>query len=329
MKTFAVLVLIAAIGYAGWRYLNSNSSDSPFTPTDQVPTAPENATPAAPKTISFQPAAEIKESYEKAEAAWKELETGGGVPARSPKAPELCKVYTAVLKSVYNVPAHHDFEQQLIETRLKPLGNELFFSKTRFIEDPTGIMAMHAVQAGESPDKVSIKYGMSHELLNRLRGRDPNDSALNIGDSLKVVKAKDNGGYSLHIDKSDFVLDCYIAGLFARRYQISHGAPTSPTPVGKTAVTDRVFQPTWTLPDTHEVVPYGDPRNILGPVWLAFGSEGLNQTGIGLHGYTGTDAKMGATVSNGCIRMQNEQALELFCSLPHPNRAPTAVEIVE
>jgi lipoprotein-anchoring transpeptidase ErfK/SrfK len=327
MKKLVILIIVVALAWLGWRWLNSNSSDSPFTEPGQESAAPGPG--SSPKTELAPIAADAKAEFDKAEALWKEVEAAGGGPARSLKAAQLCQLYTAVLRKVYNTPGQGDFERQLVETRLKPLGNELFFSKTRYAEDPAGIMAMHAVQAGESPDKVAIKYGMSHELLNRLRGRDPNDSALNLGDSLKVVRAKDNGGYALRIDKSDFILDCYIAGLFARRYSISHGSENTPTPIGTTSVTDRVFQPTWTLPDTHEVVPYGDPRNILGPVWLAFGSDGLNQSGIGLHGYTGPDAKLGVMVSNGCIRMQNEQALELFHTLPHPNRAPTAVEIVE
>ena len=48
---------------------------------------------------------------------------------------------------------------------------------------------------------------------------------------------------------------------------------------------------------------------------------------IGIHGYTGTDGKMQARVSNGCIRMQNDDVEELYQLLAAPDRAPTAVRI--
>ena len=139
----------------------------------------------------------------------------------------------------------------------------------------------------------------------------------------------DNQGYAIRIDKGDYLLDCYVGGVFARRYPISHGAKETPTPLGVTKLTNRVWHPSWTLPTTHEVVQYGDPQNILGPVWMPFASEGIGQTGIGIHGFTGANGKMGAMLSNGCIRMQNDQAEELYYTLAHPDQVPTSVQIVD
>jgi lipoprotein-anchoring transpeptidase ErfK/SrfK len=64
-------------------------------------------------------------------------------------------------------------------------------------------------------------------------------------------------------------------------------------------------------------------------VWLPLDSAGLGKNGLGIHGYSGPDAKWGAMVSNGCIRLPNDKAEELFFTISHPDRSPTTVEIVD
>ena len=44
-----------------------------------------------------------------------------------------------------------------------------------------------------------------------------------LGETLKIVHAKEPG-YDIYIDKSDFTLDIFVAGIFAKRYTIGHGA---------------------------------------------------------------------------------------------------------
>jgi lipoprotein-anchoring transpeptidase ErfK/SrfK len=272
---------------------------------------------------------ELKPTLDQAEALWAQLAKDGANPAATPKAPLLDKLYSQVLMGIYNKPGQKGLENKLVQERLVPLGTELFFSKTRMPDDETGLVAMHDVAGGENPDGIAKKYGMSRELLNRMRGRDLNDSRLNLGDRLKVIKVRDNGGGLLHVDKGDFILDCYLAGLFVRRYNISHGAKETPTPIGKTRLTDRVLNPTWTHPVTHEVFGPDDPKNILGKVWMAFSPDGIGQSGLGIHGYTGPNPQMQAMVSNGCVRLETTQAQELFATLAHPDRCPTTVEITE
>jgi lipoprotein-anchoring transpeptidase ErfK/SrfK len=237
------------------------------------------------------------------------------------------KLYSDVLRAMYDLPGNHDAEDKLVNERLVPLGKALFFSKAKYPNDPSGLLDVHLVSSGENPDGIARSYGMSREMLNRLRGKDVNDASLRSGEALKVVKVKEAGGYHIDIDLSDYTLDLFIGGAFAKRYTIAHGAKESPTPVGTTALTDRVWHPQWTHPQTKKVMPYGDPENILGPIWLPFDGKQLGQSGIGIHGYTGADGRMQAQVSNGCIRMQNEDAEELFQLISHPQRAPTSVTI--
>ena len=334
MRAVIILVILAAVAFGGWKWYSGKQAAEAARLEAEAKAAKdkggESGFGGGPAPAADAPVpSELKPVLDQAEALWAKLTKEGASPAATPKAPLLDKLYSQVLMGIYNKPGQKNLELKLMQERLTPLGNELFFSKTRMPDDETGLIAMHEVAPGENPDGVAKKYGMSRELLNRMRGRDLNDSKLNLSDRLKVVKVRESGGGLVHIDKSDFYLDCYLAGLFVRRYNISHGAKETPTPIGKTRLTDRVLNPTWTHPVTHEVFGPDDPKNILGKVWMAFSPDGIGQSGLGIHGYTGPNPQMQALVSNGCVRLETTQAQELYGTLAHPDRCPTAVEIVE
>ncbi|HYE04859.1 MAG TPA: L,D-transpeptidase family protein [Planctomycetota bacterium] len=340
MKALVLLVLVVG-GVAGGWWWWSNRAPAPAEVSPFAPSAPAEATPASgsatpittpappPLPAVAEPPAAAREALAKADALWDAAAKAGTSPTTAKNAPEIARAYTDALTALYNQPGQAELEKRLVAERLTPLGNELFFAKTRFAEDATGLIGVHQVASGESPEVIAKKYGMSFEFLNRLRGKGPEDSSLKPGDSLKVVKVKEKGGFHLRIDKSDYLLDCFVGGVFAKRYIISHGASVSPTPLGKTRMVNRVWHPDWTHPETNEVLTYGDPRNILGPIWLPFDDVGIGQRGIGIHGYTAADSKLGAMVSHGCVRMDNDAAEELYRTLSHPDRCPASVEIVD
>lgn len=315
MRSILVLLVLAALGGAAWYWLNHRggaATDDPFGPTNVV-AAPTASLPAA-----------AKQALDQAESLWSQA--GADAP-RAPSAPRMARLYSQVLLAMYDLPGGHDAEEALLRDRLAPLGEALFFSKAKWPSDDSGLMAVHSVDSGQNPDGISREYGMSRELLNRLRGKEANSAELRSGESIKVVKVKEKGGYRIDIDLSDYTLDLFIGGVFAKRYTIAHGAKESPTPTGTTQLGDRVWHPQWTHPVKKVVYQYGDPENILGPIWLPFDAKLLGASGIGIHGYTGADGRMQAQVSNGCIRMQNQDAEELFQLIAHPQRAPTAVTI--
>lgn len=318
MRAIAILLLLAAAGGGGWWWWTHHQAATQ-TPDENPFTTSPNTVPAA----TLPPEA-VKAKAE-ADALWSKA--GGGDPATMAEAPHIARLYSQVLLAMYGLVGTHDMAQQLIDQRLAPLGNALFFTKARWTQDPTGLMDVHVVAPSENPDAIARSYGMSRELLNRLRGKDVNDANLRVGDTLKIVKVKDAGGYEIRVGLADYTLDLFIGGVFAKRYVITHGAAASPTPVGRAHLTDRVWHPAWTKPDTKQVLPYGDPDNILGPIWLPCDAKELGTAGIGIHGYTGADGKMRAQLSNGCIRMQNQDAEELFQLISHPQRAPTLVVI--
>lgn len=327
MRTVFILIVLAVAAFFAWKWFAPQPADVPAPPANGTETAPPTGFGAPPVPQPLP--AELKAAYDQAEALWAEAAKNGGNPPTTNKAPLLDKLYATVLRGIYNQPAHKALELKLVAERLTPLGEALFFSKARYTDDETGTILMHQVNPGESPDAIAKKYGMPHELLNRMRGREVNDARLNQGESLKVVAVREKGGNFLHVDKGDFYLDCYIAGLFAKRYIISHGANETPTPSGTTRLTDRVLNPTWTDPKTNTVFQPDDPGNILGKVWMKFSPDGLGQDGLGIHGYTGPNPQLQAKVSNGCVRLDTPQAQELYTLLAHPDRCPTAVEIVD
>lgn len=318
MRAIAVVLVLAAAAAAWWWLRQAPAAQTAQAAEANPFTSVPEAAPPAPL-----PAA-AKKLLDEAEALWSQA---GAEAATAATAPRMARLYSQVLTAMYELPGQHDAEEKLLATRLRPLGEALFFSKNRWTTDDTGLMGVHQVAPGENPDAIARSYGMSREMLNRLRGKDPNSAELRAGETLKVVKVKDAGGFRICVKLSAYTLDLFVGGAFAKRYVISHGARETPTPVGATTMTDRVWHPQWTHPQTKKVLPYGDPENILGPIWLPFDAKQLGVNGIGIHGYTGPDGRMQAQVSNGCIRMQNQDAEELFQLLAHPQRAPTAVVI--
>lgn len=337
MKAFVALIVIAGLAAGGYVWLGKHkaAADKPAQlsipgpdgaipgPAGQPPGAgqPGAQVPANPPGPSI-PAA-VKADYDKAEALWK---AAAGDVATAPSAPELARLYSKVLKGLYNQPGAKALEEQLVKERLTPLGTALFFSKARYDDS---LFEAHVVVAGDVPDKLAKQYGMSYQQLNRLRGRDVNDSSLRLGETLKLIREKESGGSFLHVDKGDFCLDAYVGGIFARRYDVSIGAPESPTPLGLTKVVNLVFNPKWKDPKSGQEYPPGDSHNILGGVWIALSPDGINETGIGLHGYTGEDQTLRRQASNGCVRLGNEAIKELAYLITYPTVSPTAVEIVE
>jgi len=89
-----------------------------------------------------------------------------------------------------------------------------------------------------------------------------------------------------------------------KEYQIAIGKPSAPTPTGKFLIMEKEVNPCWYPPDKGTIVPSG-PSNPLGYRWLGIAPM------YGIHG-TNAPWSIGTAVSNGCVRMQEEDVEDLF-----------------
>ncbi|HMM20790.1 MAG TPA: L,D-transpeptidase family protein [Selenomonadales bacterium] len=92
------------------------------------------------------------------------------------------------------------------------------------------------------------------------------------------------------ISKSVRQLTLFDSNKPLRQYPIAIGKPSTPTPEGNYAIATKIL----------------NPGGVLGSRWM-----GLNFDAYGIHG-TSSPWLIGQMVSNGCIRMHNAHAEELF-----------------
>ena len=103
----------------------------------------------------------------------------------------------------------------------------------------------------------------------------------------------------------------FMGDWFVKEFRVGVGKDETPTPTGEFVVLTRQLNPAWTNPKTGKEVPYGDPTNELGDAWMAIANEEWPKAaGYGLHGTRSPDT-VGTRCSNGCVRLENAQAVEL------------------
>jgi len=100
------------------------------------------------------------------------------------------------------------------------------------------------------------------------------------------------------------MLELYSGNTLVKEYPVAIGKPSTPTPIGKFSIIDKEMNPVWVPPNGDTKVLSG-PDNPLGYRWLGF----FNRYGV--HG-TNAPRSIGQVVSNGCIRMKEENVEELF-----------------
>jgi L,D-transpeptidase ErfK/SrfK len=114
---------------------------------------------------------------------------------------------------------------------------------------------------------------------------------------------------SIVINLPSRTLELYSGNDLIKVYPIAIGKPSTPSPLGRFSIFEKEVDPAWYPPRTGEVVPSG-PNNPLGYRWMGFAP---------LYGMHGTNAPwaIGMAVSNGCIRMHEEDVEELFEVVPY------------
>ena len=182
------------------------------------------------------------------------------------------------------------------QTHLGQVNVALLFSST-----PTEMDTVYQVQPGDSLGKIAALNGTTVEFLKKANR--VSSDVIRPGQKLKVPK----GRFSLVVDKSQNQLLLTQGNQFVKTYRVATGANNS-TPIGTFHITTRVLNPPWYSPQG--VIPYGDPRNILGTRWMGF-----DKASYGIHG-SSDPSTIGRHVTAGCVRMNNSDAEELFDLVP-------------
>lgn len=110
--------------------------------------------------------------------------------------------------------------------------------------------------------------------------------------------------HQIIINLPSYTLQLYSGAALDKEYFVAIGKPATPTPVGSFYIIDKERDPVW-IPPGRDYVVLSGPDNPLGYRWMEF---------FPLYGIHGTNAPwtIGMAVSNGCVRMREEDAEELF-----------------
>ncbi|RJO64943.1 MAG: LysM peptidoglycan-binding domain-containing protein [Candidatus Omnitrophota bacterium] len=160
---------------------------------------------------------------------------------------------------------------------------------------------LYEVKPGDTLTKISKAFNTTVELIKK--GNNLADDTIIPGRKLKVWTAP----FTIFVDKSQNLLILKNDDEIIKTYVVATGANNS-TPIGTFKITNKLQNPTWFKAGA--VVASDSPENILGSRWLGF-----ELAGYGIHGTTDPQS-LGKQVTQGCVRMSNQDVEELYSIVP-------------
>jgi len=160
---------------------------------------------------------------------------------------------------------------------------------------------VYKVKQGDTLEKIARRHKTTIELTKIINGLE--SDRIRAGQELRVW----NVPFTIKISKTRNILALKCGKEVVKTYPVSTGADNN-TPVGKFKITTRFKDPVWFF-EGREIAS-GDPANALGPRWL-----GLGKPQYGIHG-TIHPGLIGQSVSHGCVRMLNDDVIELYNVVP-------------
>jgi lipoprotein-anchoring transpeptidase ErfK/SrfK len=158
---------------------------------------------------------------------------------------------------------------------------------------------IHIVKAGESLAIIAANYRISlNQLITVNNISNPNIIYIGQLINIPTLPNPDSIPFSIHISVSTKRLILKREGQVVKEYPIAVGKIVTATPVGDFVIVNREPNP-------------GGP---FGVMWLS-----LSKIHYGIHG-TNNPASIGKAVSLGCIRMYNNDVLELASIVPNGTR---------
>lgn len=113
------------------------------------------------------------------------------------------------------------------------------------------------------------------------------------------------------ISKRNHQLTIHLNDVSIYTFKVATGKTAKMTPEGSFQIIRKVKNP-WYLPKN---IRGGDPSNPIGTRWLGLNVPGTDGYQYGIHG-TNAPESIGKNISQGCIRMKNEDVEWLFRHLP-------------
>ncbi|MFH1553052.1 MAG: L,D-transpeptidase family protein [Candidatus Omnitrophota bacterium] len=208
--------------------------------------------------------------------------------------------YNRLLKDVPDIKDAARIQSQLEEINMKMM----------FSPEITADSVEYVVQPGDSLFAISRRFNTTVELIKKINAL--KSDLIRPGQKLKIVVAK----FSIMVDKSRNTLLLEKDGEPLKTYTVSTGKDNS-TPVGKSKIEEKMIKPLWYK--VNAIVPADSDDYELGERWM-----GLSVEGYGIHG-TSDETTIGRQITQGCVRMRNNDVVELFDIVP----SGTEVEIVD
>ncbi|UCZ54634.1 L,D-transpeptidase [Bacillus shivajii] len=120
-----------------------------------------------------------------------------------------------------------------------------------------------------------------------------------VGDPYLIVKKSTN--------ELAFIID----GEVKQTFRVATGQKEAQTPEGEFTVTVKAINPYYRKTD----IQGGDEKNPLGTRWIGFDADDTDGRTYGIHG-TNRPSSIGYYVTQGCVRMKNEDVEILFEEVP-------------
>jgi len=187
-------------------------------------------------------------------------------------------------------------EADIWEKRAEELNIKLLFSPV-----VTAKSVLYEIKPGDTLVKIAREFKTTTELL--MKSNNLTSDRIVPGRKIKVWTAP----FSIVVDKSQNILILKSDEEVIKTYIVSTGINNC-TPVGTFKVVNKLKNPTWFKAGA--VVPAGSSENVLGSRWLGF-----DLAGYGIHGTTDPQS-LGKQVTQGCVRMANSEAEELYAIVP-------------
>ncbi|MFH1798210.1 MAG: L,D-transpeptidase family protein [Candidatus Omnitrophota bacterium] len=159
----------------------------------------------------------------------------------------------------------------------------------------------YEVQPGDSLFGIAKAFNTTVELIQKVNNLQ--SSLIRPGQKLKIIVSK----FSISVDKSRNTLVLEKDGKVFKIYSVSTGKDNS-TPVGEFKIEEKMVKPVWYKVGA-AVSPESEEYE-LGSRWM-----GLSIEGYGIHG-TSNESTIGSQITQGCVRMRNNDVIELFEIVP-------------